>query len=183
MKTIDINFEYHIPEKRDAYSEKKTDIIRALVFEKKKMKDYLHSKQEEINNAIDELVAGSNITEAENFLSEVLGEEDDNKFRYIGDKNQEMINDIYMAYREVIKGLNTFEIMNDNNLFSKEEREEIIENSIKADINQLNRILKHYNQSLKLEMEHLLSDKDFYEMDVISIIQKIKTKVSLRVIA
>lgn len=184
MKKVSISFEYNIPEKKESYSIDKKDLIRNLVYEKKKMKEYLVSKQEEINKAIDDLVVGSNITEAENFLSEVLGSKDkDKKFRFIGTSNQDKINEIYMSYREVIKGMNTFEIMSENNMFTKEEKDEVLHSNIKKDLLETNEILKKNGIDFTLKLKNLMKDKDYYEKDIVDILMKIKETVALKVIA
>lgn len=182
MKKVIINFEYDIPEKNEVFQEKKDDIIEKLMNEKKAMKSYLLKKQEEINDAIDDLIKGSNITEAENFINEVNGEQENDLFSYIGQSNQDKINEIYLSYRDLLKAINTFEIMKKNGLLSEEEKEEIIEISIKEELNELNEILDKYEYEQQLNITNLLIDKDCYDKEIANILINIKKEMSFMIL-
>lgn len=183
MKKITINFEYHIPEKREAYNYKKMDIIENLIKEKEKMKSYLVSKQDEINKTIDELIKGTNVTEAENFLSEVSLNTRDEYFSYIGEQKQEKVNEIYLAYREIMKGVKTLELFQDNEIFENEdEKILLIKEEIESDIDILNGLMKKEGFKIKIDINELIENKEFYENDICKILTKIKNKVTLKVV-
>lgn len=183
MKKITINFEYEIPEKKEAYQQKKMDIIEGLIAEKEKMKSYLVSKQDEINEMIDELIKGTNITEAENFLSEVSSKTKEESFSYIGEQKQEKINEIYLAYREVMKGLKTLELFEDNDIFdSEEEKIYLIKEELSNDIDVLNDLILEEGFDLYVDLASLLKNKDLYDEDICKILTSIKSKVSLKVV-
>ncbi len=183
MKKITINFDYHIPEKKEAYNYKKMDIIENLIREKEKMKSYLVSKQDEINETIDELIKGTNVTEAENFLSEVSSTTKDEYFSYIGENKQEKVNEIYLAYREVMKGMKTLEIFQDNEIFENEdEKIFLIKEELMTDIKELNNLMKKEGYSVRIEINELIIDKDTYEDEICKILTSIKNKVTLKVV-
>lgn len=183
MKKITINFDYHIPEKKEAYNYKKMDIIENLIREKEKMKSYLVSKQDEINETIDELIKGTNVTEAENFLSEVSSTTKDEYFSYIGENKQEKVNEIYLAYREVMKGMKTLEIFQDNEIFENEDDKIfLIKEELTTDIKELNDLMKKEGYSVRIEINKLIIDKDAYEDEICEILTSIKNKVALKVV-
>ncbi len=176
MIKIAINYEYEVPEKDEAYNKSKIEIISSLMKEKEEMKSYLLKKQEEINNAIDFLIKGTNITEAENFIREVSSETKDEGFRYIGEQRQEKINNIYLSYREIQKGVKTFLMLQENNVFEgEEEKILLIKSELTSDINNLNNLLKkEAKSSLNISLDSLFEDRDFYEKDICNVIRNLK---------
>lgn len=175
MIKIAINYEYEIPEKEDSYKKSKLEVINSLMKEKEEMKSYLMSKQEEINDAIEVLIKGTNITEAENFIREVSRTMKEESFEYIGEKRQKRINDIYLAYREVIKGVKTFVMLNENNVFEgEEEKLLLVKAELQNDIHELNKLLKNENKSFEIDLDNILSDKDYYEIEICKILEDLK---------
>lgn len=175
MIKIAINYEYEVPEKEDSYKKSKLEVINSLMKEKEEMKSYLMSKQEEINDAIEVLIKGTNITEAENFIREVSKTIKEESFEYIGEKRQKRINDIYLAYREVIKGVKTFIMLNENNVFDgEEEKLLLVKAELQNDIHELNKLLKNENTDFEIELKNILEDKDYYEIEICKILEKLK---------
>jgi len=175
MIKIAINYEYEIPEKEDSYKKTKLEVINSLLKEKEEMKSYLMSKQEEINDAIEVLIKGTNITEAENFIREVSKTMKEESFEYIGEKRQKRINDIYIAYKEVIKGVKTFTMLNENNIFEgEEEKLLLVKAELQNDIHELNKLLKKENTDFEIELENILENKDCYEIPICEILEELK---------
>lgn len=184
MIKIEINYEYEVPEKDEAYNKSKIEIISSLIKEKEDMKSYLLKKQEEINSAIDFLIKGTNITEAENFIREVSLDAKDEGFKYIGEKRQEKINNIYLSYREIQKGVKTFLMLEENNVFEgEEEKIVLIKSELISDINNLNNLLKKEAKSdLNISLDLLFKDKDFYEKDICNVIRDLKTAANFKIV-
>tara|TARA_Y100001960_G_scaffold333891_1_gene441976 strand:+ start:9779 stop:10333 length:555 start_codon:yes stop_codon:yes gene_type:complete len=177
MIKIAINYEYEIPEKEDSYKKTKLEVINSLMKEKEEMKSYLMSKQEEINDAIEVLIKGTNITEAENFIREVSRTIKEESFEYIGEKRQKRINDIYLTYREVIKGVKAFIMLNENNVFEgEEEKLLLVKAELQNDIHELNKLLEKENTNLKIDLDNILTDKDYYEIEICEILEDLKKK-------
>lgn len=183
MKKITINFEYNIPDKKEAYNYKKIEIIENLINEKEKMKAYLVSKQNEINESIDNLIKGTNVTEAENFLSEVSQSTKNEYFSYIGEKKQESVNEIYLAYREVMKGVKTLDLFQNNEIFEEDDDKIIlIKDELISDVDILNELMKKEDCNLQIDLNKIIEDKEFYDNSICKILTGIKNKVSLKVI-
>lgn len=175
MIKIAINYEYEIPEKEDSYKKSKLEVINSLMKEKEEMKSYLMSKQEEINDAIEVLIKGTNITEAENFIREVSRTMKEESFEYIGEKRQKRINDIYLAYREVIKGVKTFVMLNENNVFEgEEEKLLLVKAELQNDIYELNKLLQNENTDFEIDLDKILDDKDYYEIEICKTLEELK---------
>ena len=175
MIKIAINYEYEIPEKEDSFKKTKLEVINSLMKEKEEMKYYLMGKQEEINNAIEVLIKGTNITEAENFISEVSRTIKDESFEYIGEKRQKRINEIYLAYRELIKGVKTFSMLTENNIFEgEEEKLLLVKAELKNDIYHLNKLLENENTNFEINFENIFNHKDYYEIEICKILENLK---------
>lgn len=182
MKKILINFEYNIPEKKESFSLSKFDVISQLIEEKAKMADYLEKKQNEINALIDDLIKGSNITDAENFLLAYDPEEKYKKFVYIGESKQNKINEIYELYSNIIKGFKIYGLVSSSEIFSDKDVEFLLSESLKTDLNKLNEILKKENINKELKIEKICKDIDYYEKDLINIINELKEQVCLKIV-
>ena len=175
MKKIPIKFEFKLPDRSELFKMTTKNVKETLDNEKQRLSEYLKSAENEINELIDFMTKGTNFIENNPLL------DDDNsvdfgesKFSFIGEESQIKIKRINELYKEIKKGLQVYNIIENNKFFNSLNKKIVLEKGIKPDIESLNHVLKDSGFKITLNLENIISQQDFYDEDIFLMLKNIE---------